>query len=244
MNELALFAGAGGGLLASRLLGWNTVCAVEIEKYPRDVLLSRQRDGMLERFPIWDDVKTFDGRPWRGKIDVISGGFPCQDISSAGKGAGLAGERSGLWSEYKRIIEEVRPKFVFAENSPLLRTRGLGTVVKDLDTVGYDSRWCVLGAGHLGALHKRSRIWLVAHAMCQRLEKNPDDRLLCQQENTEFSLPLLQKLQMRDTKTSDLTYGCGESDVLANRVDRLKAIGNGQVPIVAATAWNILTHDF
>ena len=94
MNELALFAGAGGGLLASKLLGWSTVGAVEIEQYPRDILMRRQEDGHLEPFPIWDDVCTFDGRPWRGAVDVVSGGFPCQDISSAGKGAGLSGERS------------------------------------------------------------------------------------------------------------------------------------------------------
>jgi hypothetical protein len=84
MNELALFAGAGGGLLGSSLLGWTTVGAVEIEKYPRDVLLQRQRDGLLDDFPVWDDVCTFDGKPWRGAVDVLSGGFPCQDISAAG----------------------------------------------------------------------------------------------------------------------------------------------------------------
>ena len=86
MNELALFAGAGGGILGGHLLGWRTVCAVEIEDYPRRVLLQRQADGFLPRFPIWDDVRTFDGKPWKGKVDVISGGFPCQDISIAGGG--------------------------------------------------------------------------------------------------------------------------------------------------------------
>ena len=89
MNELALFAGAGGGILAGHLLGWRTVAAVEIEDYPRRVLLQRQADGLLPRFPIWDDICTFDGKPWAGKVDVISGGFPCQDLSAAGKGAGL-----------------------------------------------------------------------------------------------------------------------------------------------------------
>ena len=164
MNELALFAGAGGGLLASRLLGWNTIGAVEIEKYPRDVLLQRQRDGMLDQFPIWDDVRTFDGKPWRGLVDVVSGGFPCQDISVAGKGLGLAGERSGLWFEYQRIIEEIRPKFVFAENSPNLRTRGLGTIIEGLTSLGYGVRWGVLGAWHIGANHKRDRMWVLAYA--------------------------------------------------------------------------------
>ena len=81
MNELALFAGAGGGLLASKILGWDTVCAVEIEEYPREVLQQRQRDGYLEPFPIWDDVRSFNGKEWTGKIDIITGGFPCQPFS-------------------------------------------------------------------------------------------------------------------------------------------------------------------
>ena len=92
MNELALFAGAGGGILGGHLLGWRTVCAVEWEPYPASVLCARQNDGLLPTFPIWDDVQTFDGRPWRGIVDVISGGFPCQDISAAGKGVGIEGE--------------------------------------------------------------------------------------------------------------------------------------------------------
>ena len=86
MNELALFAGAGGGILGGKLLGWRTVCAVEWEQYPACVLAARQNDGLLPPFPIWDDVQTFDGKPWRGIVDVVSGGFPCQDISAAGRG--------------------------------------------------------------------------------------------------------------------------------------------------------------
>lgn len=162
MRELGLFAGAGGGLLASRLLGWRTVCAVEIEPYCQRVLAQRQRDGMLDPFPIWDDVCTFDGRPWRGRVDVVSGGFPCQDISSAGRGAGLSGARSGLWFEMLRVIGEVRPAYVFAENSPNLRTRGLDVVLGGLAELGYSSAWGVLGAWHVGAPHRRNRMWIVA----------------------------------------------------------------------------------
>jgi DNA (cytosine-5)-methyltransferase 1 len=116
VNELALFAGAGGGILGGKLLGWRTVCAVEWEPYAAAVLCARQNDGILAPFPIWDDVRTFDGRPWRGRVDVVSGGFPCQDISVAGKGDGLDGERSGLWSEMARIIGEVQPRFAFVED--------------------------------------------------------------------------------------------------------------------------------
>ncbi len=164
MNELALFAGAGGGILGGHLLGWRTVCAVEFDAYARSVLLARQRDGCIPRFPIWDDVRTFDGNPWRGHVDVVSGGFPCQDISAAGKGAGIDGERSGLWREMARIVSEVRPRFVWVENSPLLVSRGLAVVLGDLAKMGYDARWGVVGAHHAGAPHRRNRCWIVAHA--------------------------------------------------------------------------------
>ena len=165
MNELALFAGAGGGVLAGKLLGWNCVGAVEIDRYCRRVLLRRQKEGYLPRFPIWDDVRHFDGRPWRGLIDVLSGGFPCQGISSAGKGLGVrADPRSGLWSEFGRLIGEIRPAFAFIENSPLLVSRGLDVVLGDLAAMGYDARWCVLGAGHVGAPHQRDRIWILAYS--------------------------------------------------------------------------------
>jgi DNA (cytosine-5)-methyltransferase 1 len=164
VNELALFAGAGGGILAGKLLGWRTVCAVEWEPYAACVLAARQNDGFLAPFPIWDDVQTFDGRPWRGIVDVVSGGFPCQDISVAGKGAGITGERSGMWRHMARIVGEIRPRYVFVENSPALITRGLSVVLGDLAALGYDCRWTVLGAADVGAPHQRDRFWLVAHA--------------------------------------------------------------------------------
>jgi len=162
LNELALFAGAGGGILGGKLLGWRTVCAVEWDSYARDVLVARQNDGCLEAFPIWDDVQTFDGKPWRGLIDVVSGGFPCQDISAAGKGAGIEGERSSMWKHMARIIGEVQPKYAFVENSPMLVGRGLSTVLADLAEMGYDAKWGIMGAHHVSAPHKRDRIWIVA----------------------------------------------------------------------------------
>ena len=177
LNTFHLFAGAGGGILADLLLGHNPIGACEIEQYPRDVLLARQRDGILPNFPIWDDVCTLDGKPWRGTVDVLAGGFPCQDISAAGKGAGISGERSGLWKEYARLIEEIQPRFVFAENSPLLRTRGLGVVLKDLAALGYNARWGIIGAGAVGAPHKRDRMWVLAYPHLSRdgaSRRNPD----------------------------------------------------------------------
>jgi len=138
------------------------VCAVELAEYPRSVLLARQSD-CLDPFPIWDDVSTFDGRPWSGVVDIVTGGFPCQDISVAGKGVGIDGARSGLWKEMARIIGEVGPRFALVENSPMLVDRGLAVVLGDLAALGYDARWGVLGAGHVGAPHSRERLWVVAH---------------------------------------------------------------------------------
>jgi DNA (cytosine-5)-methyltransferase 1 len=164
VNELALFAGAGGGILGGKLLGWRTVCAVEFEPYAAGVLAQRQNDGLLEPFPIWDDVRTFDGKPWAGVVDVVSGGFPCQDISPAGPGTGLEGERSGLWSEFKRILGDVRPRYVFIENSAALISRGLDRILGDLAELRFDARWTVLSAEDCGAPHERERAWIVAHA--------------------------------------------------------------------------------
>ena len=178
MNELHLFAGAGGGILAGQLLGHRCVCAVECEPYAQAVLVARQNDGTLPPFPIWDDVRTFRGESWRGIVDVVCGGFPCQDISIAGKGAGLDGERSGLWREMARIIGEVRPRFVLVENSPMLTLRGLGTVLGDLASMGFDAEWGVLGANAIGANHKRERIWILANTNAQpaRCELHDGDR--------------------------------------------------------------------
>jgi DNA (cytosine-5)-methyltransferase 1 len=240
MNELALFAGAGGGILGGKLLGWRTVCAVEWDAYAASVLIARQNDRVLPPFPIWDDVCSFDGRPWQGRIDVVSGGFPCQDISSAGKGAGIEGKRSGMWFQMARIIREVGPRYVFVENSPLLTRRGLNRVLGDLAAMGYDARWGVFGAHHAGAPHKRDRIWIVAHSSSERGRLRHPSR-----EDAENA-------GERSSDSGNDSRRVGPWDIepnvgrvahgVAARVHRLKAIGNGQVPAVAALAWRILTQ--
>lgn len=277
LNELALFAGAGGGILGGHLLGWRTVCAVEWESYPASVLLARQNDGILPPFPIWDDVQTFDGNPWRGIIDVVSGGFPCQDISAAGKGDGLDGERSGMWKEMARIIGEVRPKYAFIENSPMLTSRGLERVLADLAQMGFDAEWGVLSAADVGANHLRERIWIVAKSTEQHrffsysqynrirrgqqqsesIEKkngilpNPKCNGWTEGNNAELetnqTIGTSSPISIRSSITGlDRNSWKTEPDVcrvvngMASAMDRLKAIGNGQVPLCAATAWNIL----
>src|SRR3990167_9307463 len=237
LRELALFAGAGGGILGGKLLGWKTVCAVEWGEYPASVLCARQNDGILPPFPIWDDVQTFDGKPWHGLVDVVSGGFPCQDISVAWKGAGITGERSGMWQHMARIINEVRPQYVLVENSPMLTSRGLGRVLGDLAEMGFDARWGVLGAAHVGAPHLRERIWILA---------NSDGR------HSNGWRRALQMGRFWSTE-KDANNGNRErvewptespvgilADGVAARVEQLTALGNGQVPAVAATAWRML----
>jgi DNA (cytosine-5)-methyltransferase 1 len=240
LNELALFAGAGGGILGGKLLGWRTVCAVEWEKYPASVLLARQNDGILPPFPIWDDVQTFDGRPWQRIVDVISGGFPCQDISVAGKGDGLDGERSGLWREMARIIGEVRPQYAFIENSPMLTIRGLERVLADLAQMGFDAEWCVLGADSIGLPHRRERIWVLASNTSNKyVERSIKKKVLGKPrlQGVVYDRVAKNEHGLRTILSPGL---CRTHNGLPGQVDRIKAIGNAQVPRVAAAAWNIL----
>ncbi|WP_312374356.1 DNA cytosine methyltransferase [Stutzerimonas nitrititolerans] len=270
MNELALFAGAGGGILGGHLLGWRTVCAVERDAYAAQVLAQRQIDGCLPAFPIWSDVCSFDGRPWRGLVDVVSGGFPCQDISAAGNGAGIDGERSSLWREMARIVGEVRPRFVFVENSPLLVGRGLAVVLGDLAELGYDAQWFRLSASDCGAPHQRDRVWIVANAKGERRGEARELRCLEPAQRAagsgeELADPRRVDEQGQLTCKPDPKVGGGPqqrpagpcrdgfgrwpaephvgrvADGVAHRVDRLKALGNGQVPRVAAAAFRTLS---
>lgn len=266
MNELALFAGAGGGILGGHLLGWRTVCAVERDAYAAQVLAQRQNDGALPAFPIWSDVCSFDGKPWRGLVDVVSGGFPCQDISAAGNGTGIDGARSGLWSEMARIIGEVRPAVVYVENSPLLVGRGLAVVLGDLAEMGYDAQWCIVSASDVGAPHKRDRCWIVANDHCPRQSQPARQQqdggmgieqcreVMANANSNEFiwrrsSLQMGRSWSPKEDEDHGNSRGNewpAESRVgrmahgVANRLDRLKALGNGQVPRVAAAAFNIL----
>lgn len=243
MNELHLFAGGGGGILGGMLLGHTTVCAVEIEPYCREVLHQRQRDGILPCFPIWDDVRTFDGTPWRGNVDAICGGFPCQDISAQGTGTGLDGERSGLWSEFKRIICEIRPIKVLVENSPMLTSRGMGRVLGDLAEMGYNAEWGVLGAHHASGPHKRDRMWIAADSDGVRLERRNNIDTERHGQATAGPIQRLVQMPVWADVSDPRTFGSGDGvacGVDQHRKERLRCIGNGQVPAVASLAWQTL----
>lgn len=167
MRSLHLFAGAGGGLLADRILGHTPVGAVELDPYCCAVLRARAADGWFPGLKVHEiDIRDFDPCEYAGSVDLVAGGFPCQDISAAGRGAGITGERSGLWSEFARVLRVVRPRFAFIENSPMLTLRGLDVVLADLAALGFDAEWEVISAADAGAPHRRERIWILAHTLC------------------------------------------------------------------------------
>jgi DNA (cytosine-5)-methyltransferase 1 len=237
MNELALFAGAGGGILAGKELGWRTICGVERDAYAAGVLAQRQNDGSLSPFPIWSDVTTFDGTRWRGRVDVVSGGFPCQDVCAGGRGEGIEGERSGLWVQMARIILEVRPRYVFVENSPMLTSRGLGRVLGDMAKMGFNAEWGVLGAEAVGANHTRDRIWIVAYS--NGYGSQTEHKPCINRKKTVQGL--------RRHIASSARFPCRSEFIrkphgMAFYVDRVKAIGNGQVPLCAAEAFRQLMN--
>jgi len=269
LRELSLFSGAGGGLLASQWFKqWRTICYVEWDEYCQQVLQARIRDGFLHDAPIWGNVRTFDGKPWEGRVDVISAGFPCQPFSVAGKRKSSNDLRNG-WPDTIRIIRQVQPRFVFLENvkgllSAMDKTKTnpifyFGIILKDLAESGYNARWHVLSASECGAPHKRERIWIMAYANSQRelqskgIEQNQwgwtsnSSQEVCNTQCEKLERTNRAKLESRNLTRS--AWWATEPQLgrlangMADRVERIKALGNGQVPIVAATAWDLLIGD-
>ena len=163
-KTMHLFAGIGGGLLADLILGHRPIVAVEWDSYACKVLRERAADGWFPGLHVWEgDVRLFDPFEYKGIVDCIHAGFPCQDISVAGKQAGVSeGTRSGLYREVLRIAGVVRPKQLFLENVSAILSNGLGTVLGDLAALGYDTRWLCIRASDVGAPHQRDRWFLLA----------------------------------------------------------------------------------
>lgn len=321
MDTMHIFAGAGGGLLADLILGHNPIVAVEWDKYACQILRERAADGWFPSLHVWEgDVRLFDPSEYKGRVDCIHAGFPCQDLSVAGKQSGLGeGTRSGLYREVLRIAGVVQPRFLFLENVSAILSNGLEHVLADLAALGYDCRWTCLRASECGANHHRDRWWLLADsngnewrtsgleqvsrtdgrnnavgvrevfpdtiserpstgteneawtALCnEHRNSQEDERGWFELESRigsggEILANAMRQRQQRiipgesssqgrkepsqrqDRSCSDgIGWWTTEPDVgrvangVAHRVDRLKALGNGQVPLQAATAWCLL----
>ncbi len=323
MRELSLFTGAGGGLLGTKLLGWESVGYVEFNEYCQRVLAQRIEDGILDEAPIFGDVREFilsgAAEQYRGIADVVSAGFPCQPFSVAGKRSGESDDRN-LWPETLAVLRAVRPRYALLENVPgLLAHEYARRIFGDLAESGFDAQWRVLSAAECGAPHKRDRVWILAayqhETWCSnywRFGGEPCDcgyedaadtiRCACGYEfdaacgrygcpnclgeamadaaqygrgqgrqgrlagehsaipNAEGALAdggsvgLENQCEARPAQGAidrpgdecDSSWWAIEPDVgrvadgVAHRVDRLKAIGNGQVPAVVASAWGLL----
>lgn len=216
MNELALFAGGGGGLLGSVLCGWRTAAAVELDLRCREILFARQVDGCLDRFPVWDDVRTFDGRPWRGRIGLITGGFPCQPFSTASRGRKRAVD---LWPDMRRIVCEVQPGRVLAEN---VQREPVERAAHDLARLGFHCLVLRAPAAAVGAPHRRDRWWVAA-------DTDPKAHVVFAEHAEMAGLRARARSVWAEHPTSDHDV----ADGLARGVDRYEsAVGNGQVPQV------------
>lgn len=292
MRTMHLFAGAGGGLLADLILGHTPVVAVEWEPYPCQVLRERRDDGWFPDLRVWEgDVRLFDPSEYTGRVDCIHAGFPCQDISQAGKQAGVGeGTRSGLYREVLRIAGTVRPRFIFLENVAAIKSNGLEQVVKDLALMGYDTRWLCIRASDVGAPHHRDRWFLLANAnkfrpcigaqsqnrgslsdiqwnssedeqqwdkfnagasgVCANVSNTECQRLQGQGQSisAEYSATASNRETIKSINGGTSDFWSTEPSVgrvvngMAHRTHRLKALGNGQVPLQVAVAFTILAE--
>jgi len=261
MNVLDLFSGIGGFSLGLQRAGMKTIGFCEIDKYCQKVLKKNFPD-----IPIYDDVCKLTGSDINEPVDLICGGFPCQPFSVAGKRLGAEDDRH-LWPEYLRLIQELRPTWVIGENVAGLINMGLDNVLSNLEGAGYSSRTFIIPAVAVDAKHRRDRLWIVAHSNLQhdqrrgqpckpisvgretRTELNGGRSNVAHASSTqrqrnecsERSIEARANISEPSWWSSEPNVG-RVADGVAARVDRLKAIGNGQVPLCAATAWRILSE--
>ena len=253
MNGLALFAGAGGlelGLSIALGKHYRTIAYVEREATSAAVLAANMERGWLDKAPIWSDVTTFTGdavSPLVDSIDIISAGFPCQPWSVAGKKLGVADER-WLWDDIRRLAVEIRPRYIFLENTPgLLVHNGIGTILGDLASIGFDAEWTSIRASDVGAPHRRERVFILAANSDSKGRaryipvgsvsktgqwnwRGKEDLQLItdapHRNGNRWAKPLLRRMD----------------NGASSWVDRLRIIGNGVVPQQAALAYALLSN--
>lgn len=251
-------AGIGGGILADLILGHEVVFAVEIDEYCQAILKEK-----LPKVRIHRDVREFSGDEYIGKVDCISAGFPCQDISSLGSRDGLEGRKSKLFWEIIRVANRIRPRWIFLENVSSIVSNGLSSVCGALATSGYDAEWLCLGAGDLDAPHERDRWWCLArlsnaYSVRESQSNWTDEEVwrrakhIRQETADAMCIGLQSELQSGPAQGSagrGHPWGA-EPDVVRvvhgvpYRLERIKALGNAQVPICAALAFTLLIRRY
>ena len=224
LRHLDLFSGIGGFALGlERAGGFETVAFCEIEPYCQAVLKKH-----WPHVPIFPDIRELTADAV-GPVDIITGGFPCQDISNAGQREGIKGKQSGLWSEFARLIGEIRPRFTIVENVSALLGRGLGRVLGDISALRYDAEWHCIPASAVGAPHERERVWIVGYA-----ERQHDSRQFIHRIThspwAEARLGKLVRVSCPEVRRQAVPGFGRMDDGLPPRVDRLRGLGNAVVP--------------
>lgn len=220
----SLFSGIEGFGLGAALAGIKTEWSCEFEKYQTKVI----KKNFGNEHTVYGDIRTLENPPF---VNIISGGFPCQDISVTGKGAGIKGSRSGLWGQMHRIIGEVRPDYVIIENSPLLRKRGFEYVLHGLSEIGYDAQWQCLQGNFLGLQQRRERIYIIAYSNSNFSEQQRN-RQVFREPYLPWELPRVypgweERRDLPEPRTFRSTYE------LPDLVDRNKCVGNAVQPLMA-----------
>lgn len=223
IKEFHLFAGIGGGIYGGEILGHHCCAGVEIDKYCQGVLRQRQEDGWMDKFPIYEDIKSINGEDHKGKFDILCGGFPCQAFSYAAHGKNI--EEKNLWPEMFRFVKESEAPVVFGENVTI---EAIEAARKDLESVGYKVERCRLACMDIGADHKRPRFWLLAVK---------DDKVFNDVAKHVSSLPKF-AAKFWQENPNEIVYPA-EVPVLT---PQKRGVGNAQAPIAAATAFRVLVN--
>lgn len=223
IQEFHLFAGIGGGIYGGELLGHQCCAGVEISEFCQKVLKQRQKDGWMNEFEIYGDLRALNGKDFKGKFDVLCGGFPCQAFSTAAHGKNIA--EKNLWDEMFRFVEESDAPVVFCENVVL---RAISKAKSDLESIGYKVKFCRLSCSDLGADHQRNRFWLLAVK---------DEKVFERIKNHIQSLPVFKGKYW--SNNPDLL---GDEVTVTDRREQLKGVGNAQSPFVAASAFRVLVN--
>jgi DNA-cytosine methyltransferase len=228
MRHASLFSGIGGFDLAAQWMGWENVFQVEIDPFCQRVL-----EKNFPQTKRYGDIKQFNGSEYRGTIDVLTGGFPCQPFSVAGSRKGKDDDRY-LWPQMLRVVDEIEPASILGENVGGSWSM-VDEICSDLEHRGYTAEPISIEAAGVGADHKRDRFWFMAYSNGFRLQRSVR-RLQENQEQGTINAPILSALSFQRERTKDYIpkpYVIGGADGIPNRVDRIKSIGNAIVPQVA-----------